>query len=113
MHDLYTREKFDWEPLNPFSLSLHEIRAQGSTFNAVSNDRGRLLSRRSVSCIYRVFSSRPAFRYFLATASQRTAPAVLPYWDLVLFRIGNLILILRRELSERPLSTRNPEIAFQ
>jgi len=106
MHDLYTREKFDWEPLNPFSLSLHEIRAQGSTPSATTEVGSYLVAAFRVSTVF--FHPDSHFDIFLATVSQRTAPTVQPYLDLALFRIGNLVLILRRELSERPLLTRPP-----
>jgi len=103
MHDQYAREKpcpvpplIDCPQLLKFELK-------------VQRPQQRLLSRRSVSGIDRVFfHPDPHFDIFLATTSQRTAPAVLPYWDLVSFRVGYLVLILRPERSERPPPTRPP-----
>ena len=109
MRDQYTREKLDWEPFPVRPLyTVLSFRNSSSRFNALRNDRARLLSRRSVSCTDRVFSFRPAFRRFSCHGQPTYSAAVLPYWDPVLFRIGNLVLIPRRELSERPLLTRPP-----
>ena len=105
MRDQYTREKFDWEPSVP-SLALSsafEIRAQGSAPSATTEVDSYFFAAFRVSIL-----SRSAFRQFSCHGQPTRSAAVLPYWDLALFRVGNLVLILRPENSERPPPTRPP-----
>jgi len=106
MHDRYTRDKFDWESLPVPPPQLLKFELQGSTLSATTEPGSYLTAAPHALTVF--FHPDPHFDIFLATANQRAAPTVRPYWDLALFRIGNLVLILRRECSERPLSTRPP-----